>query len=48
MGLRDGVDGKGQEMHIGDITVFEPDGQPVLLGDVITVPTIVVLVRYFG
>jgi hypothetical protein len=35
-------------MHISDITVEDPAGKSVILGDVITVPTIVVLVRYFG
>jgi hypothetical protein len=35
-------------MQIGDITVEDPTGRSVSLGDVITVPTIVVLVRYFG
>jgi hypothetical protein len=35
-------------MQIGDVTVEEPAGRSVVLGDVISVPTIVVLVRYFG
>lgn len=35
-------------MKIDDISVQIPEGDPVVLGDVITVPTVVVLVRYFG
>jgi len=35
-------------MQIGDIAVDDPAGRSVVLGDVVTVPTIVVLVRYFG
>jgi hypothetical protein len=35
-------------MQIGDIVVEDPTGRPVVLGDVITVPTIVVIARYFG
>ncbi len=35
-------------MLIGDIAVEDPAGRSVVLGDVITVPTIVVLVRCFG
>jgi hypothetical protein len=35
-------------MRIGDIAVVRPGGDPVLLADVINVPTIVVITRYFG
>ncbi len=35
-------------MRIDDIVVEDPAGNPVVLGDVIEVPTIVVLARYFG
>jgi len=35
-------------MQIGDIAVDDSAGRSVVLGDVVTVPTIVVLVRYFG
>lgn len=34
--------------RIGDIAVSSPEGDPVVLGDVIAIPTVVVLVRYFG
>jgi hypothetical protein len=33
---------------IGDISVQDPNGDTVVLGDVITVPTVVVIARYFG
>lgn len=36
------------EMQIGDIVVEDPAGRPVVLGDALTVPTIVVIARYFG
>lgn len=45
------MSGKKSEVggvHIDDIAIEEPAGGSVLLGDAITVPTIVVLVRYFG
>jgi hypothetical protein len=35
-------------MQIDDIVVEDPAGNPVVLGDVIEVPAIVVIVRYFG
>jgi hypothetical protein len=35
-------------MQISDIVVEDPVGNPVVLGDVIKVPTIVMLARYFG
>jgi hypothetical protein len=35
-------------MQIGDIVVEDPSGNSVVLGDVISVPTVVVISRYFG
>jgi hypothetical protein len=35
-------------MQIDDIVVEDSAGSPIVLGDVIEVPTIVILVRYFG
>jgi len=35
-------------VQVGDIVVSSPSGFCVALGDVITVPTIVVLARYYG
>ena len=35
-------------MQISDIVVEDPAGNSVVLGDVIEVPTIVVIARYFG
>jgi hypothetical protein len=35
-------------MQISDIVVEDPAGNPVVLGDVISVPTVVVISRYFG
>ena len=35
-------------MQIGDIVVQDPGGDPIVLGDVISVPTVVVIARYFG
>jgi hypothetical protein len=35
-------------MRIDDIVVEDPDWTSVVLGDVIDVPTIVVIARYFG
>jgi hypothetical protein len=35
-------------MQIRDIVVEDPAGKPVVLGDVIIVPTVVVISRYFG
>jgi len=36
-------------VNIGDIEVWDPNlGKPVALGDAISVPTIVVIARYFG
>jgi hypothetical protein len=38
----------GGRVNISDIVVEDPTGDPVVLGDVISVPTIVVIARYFG
>jgi hypothetical protein len=35
-------------VRIDDISVQDPKGDAVVLGDVITVPTVVVIARYFG
>jgi hypothetical protein len=35
-------------MQISDIVVNDPTGTSVVLGDVIEVPTVVVIARYFG
>jgi hypothetical protein len=50
-GVRCQISGKNREedpLRIGDVAVEDPEGEPVVLGDVITVPTIVVISRYFG
>lgn len=35
-------------MQIGDIVVGDPSGHPVVLEEVIEVPTVVAIARYFG
>ena len=48
MGFRERVERRRWTMHIGDVVVEDPGGDAIVLGNIIVVPTIVVIARYFG